>query len=88
MTNDQKLQGLINDVASLLDALDKAEQTGSIMHRDAARKLRKELRVWIVGNRSVKVEESSRKKAHNEYPTRKRNNAVYFSSNINEWLAQ
>lgn len=77
MTNDQKFQKLINDTARLLDALDKAEQTGSIMHRDAAKKLRRELRVWLLANRTVKVATQP------PVPRKKKVNQNNFA-----WLAQ
>jgi len=53
MTNDQKLIFLIHKTGELIKAQEKAEETKTFMHKDALKKLQKEIKIWLINNKMV-----------------------------------
>jgi hypothetical protein len=53
MTNDQKLVWLIHKTDELIKAQEKAEETKTFMHKDAVKKMQKEIKIWLINNKMV-----------------------------------
>jgi hypothetical protein len=53
MTNEQKLVFLTHSTEELIKAEEKAAHTGSMLHKEDARKKRNALKIWIAGNRLI-----------------------------------
>ena len=53
MNNDPKLLYLIFQTDELIKAQEKAEETKSHMHIVAYRKKRREIKIWIAGNKII-----------------------------------
>jgi hypothetical protein len=78
MSNDQKHLALISMVKELLQVLETADKTKSHLYIDKARKLQRDLRIYLINNSTIIAQ---------PVPAVKKKSPNKFNHNQN-WLAQ